>query len=164
MKCAGSVATVVRGGGLEMRDAPWCRLWLVSGRRANWDFWHCFSVFSVIAGRRVTVPGESSEIIRRNIIEVLFCWWPPHPRRSLRSWYAKRVSDFEDLPFIGEESDDAHGPLAAGTPVSALAEPRSSIRPSDELARDGRKRVNFKEAFYACSPAQGRFCSLLLRS
>jgi len=36
-------------------------------------------------------------------------WW------SLRARYPESVGDFEDLPFNGQKSDDAHGPFAAGT-------------------------------------------------
>lgn len=83
-----------------------------------------------------------AEFIGRNFIQALFCWWPPYLRWALRARNAKSGSDFDDLPFIVEESGDAHGPPAAGT----------------------LKRANLKDAFYAGSPAYGRFCSLLLRS
>ena len=46
-------------------------------------------------------------------VEELFFWWPWNVRWALRARDAKRVSDFENLAFISEEGDDAHGSFAA---------------------------------------------------
>ena len=56
-----------------------------------------------------------AEIIGWNIVVELLRRRPPYLRRGLCPRDAEGIGDFENCPLLGEEGDDSHLSLAAGT-------------------------------------------------
>jgi hypothetical protein len=59
--------------------------------------------------------------------------------------------------WVSDKGFDLHLSSASRAPVSALAEPRSSVRLKEELARDGGEGVDFEYHFDEARPGRGGF-------